>query len=206
MTEYWTCAFGCCAFAQDIYSVHPERVERKNSYTKRQPAPDSIAVFLRPDIRLWPGGRRIQDPKGEEVRLASYRFLTSRPPLGARKNVPMGLSSLTKEHVMSDIQSVRATVNFYGNPLTVITAADGQRLVAMRPICEAIGLDSDAQLKRIKRNPVLSKGSVIMTVPSAGGDQSMVCLPVDYLNGWLFGITASQVKPEIRQRLEDYQR
>ncbi|KVX06423.1 hypothetical protein ASL22_13235 [Alcaligenes faecalis] len=103
-------------------------------------------------------------------------------------------------------QNALATVEFHGKSLTVITAADGQRLVAMRPICEAIGLDSDAQLKRIKRNPVLSKGSVIMTVPSAGGDQSMVCLPVDYLNGWLFGIHTSQVKPEIRQRLEDYQR
>lgn len=60
--------------------AHPERVERKNSYTKRQPAPVSIAVFLRPDIRLWPGGRRIQDPKGKEVRLACLRFLASWPP------------------------------------------------------------------------------------------------------------------------------
>ena len=77
---------------------------------------------------------------------------------------------------------------------------------AMRPICEAIGLDWDAQLKRIKRNVVLNKGIVVTTTPSSGGDQVSTCLPLEYLNGWLFGISTSRVKPEIRQRLEDYQR
>ncbi|WP_341669039.1 phage antirepressor N-terminal domain-containing protein [Alcaligenes sp. SDU_A2] len=107
---------------------------------------------------------------------------------------------------MSEIQSVPATVDFHGNPLTVVTAADGQRLVAMRPICEAIGVQWEAQLKRIKRDPVLSEAMSIMDIPSLGGEQSTVCLPLEYLNGWLFGISTSRVKPEIRQRLEDYQR
>lgn len=99
-----------------------------------------------------------------------------------------------------------ATVDFHGNPLTVITAADGQRLVAMRPICDAIGVQWEAQLKRIKRDSVLSEAMSIMDIPSFGGEQSTVCLPLEYLNGWLFGISTSRVKPEIRQRLEDYQR
>lgn len=108
---------------------------------------------------------------------------------------------------MSGIQSVPATVNFYGNSLTVITAADGQRLVAMRPICEAIGLDGDAQLQRIKRDAVLSSVTVITTVTGVDNRKyPHVCLPLEYLNGWLFGISTSRVKPEIRQRLEDYQR
>lgn len=36
---------GCCALAQDIYSFHPERVERKNSCNKRKPAPVSSGIF-----------------------------------------------------------------------------------------------------------------------------------------------------------------
>ncbi|MFD2837561.1 phage antirepressor N-terminal domain-containing protein [Azotobacter vinelandii] len=95
---------------------------------------------------------------------------------------------------------------FHGQTLAVITGPAGERLVAMKPICEAIGLQWEAQLKRIKRHPVLSQGMSIMTTPSAGGDQETTCLPLDYLNGWLFGMDASRVKPEIRERLVQYQR
>jgi hypothetical protein len=35
--------------------------------------------------------------------------------------------------------------------------------------------------------------------------QEMVCLRLDYLNGWLFGINASRVKEEVRDRLLRYQ-
>lgn len=34
----------------------------------------------------------------------------------------------------------------------------------------------------------------------------MLFLELDYLNGWLFGIDANRVKPELRQRVIDYQR
>lgn len=34
----------------------------------------------------------------------------------------------------------------------------------------------------------------------------MVMLPLKYLNGWLFGVDANRVKPEIKERLLDYQR
>jgi hypothetical protein len=34
----------------------------------------------------------------------------------------------------------------------------------------------------------------------------MLCLPLDYLNGWLFGINASRVKAGVRERLLRYQR
>lgn len=69
-------------------------MERKNSFgTAEEPHPIA-GGFLRPgfpDVRIytfefWPGGRRIQDPQGKEVRLAVPRFLTSRPPVAVRKN------------------------------------------------------------------------------------------------------------------------
>lgn len=39
-----------------------------------------------------------------------------------------------------------------------------------------------------------------------GKKREMLCLPLDYLNGWLFGVDAKRVKPEIRERLLTYQR
>lgn len=34
----------------------------------------------------------------------------------------------------------------------------------------------------------------------------MICLSLDYLSGWIFGINASRVKPMIKERLRRYQR
>lgn len=45
-----------------------------------------------------------------------------------------------------------------------------------RPIVEAFGLDWSAQMQRIRRHPVLSKGVVVMTTPSGGGDQDRIGL------------------------------
>lgn len=95
-------------------------------------------------------------------------------------------------------------VQFHGATLTT-TTIDGVPYVAMRPICEAIGIDWAAQFARIKRHPVLSKGVAVTTTPSAGGDQQTTVLPLSKLNGWLFGVSVRRVKPELREKLTQYQ-
>lgn len=77
--------------------------------------------------------------------------------------------------------------------------------VAMKPICENIGLDWNGQFQRIKRNHILSQGMCMIHTPTKGGNQEMVTLPIGYLNGWLFGIDVNKVKPEIKQTLIKYQ-
>ncbi|WP_061289638.1 phage antirepressor N-terminal domain-containing protein [Azotobacter vinelandii] len=107
---------------------------------------------------------------------------------------------------MSTINSQLGTVSFQGHDLTVITTDSGERFVAMKPVCEAIGLAWNGQYERIKRHEVLKEGIRVIRTPSTSGIQEFVCLPLDYLNGWLFGVDASRVKPEIRERLIQYQR
>ncbi len=108
---------------------------------------------------------------------------------------------------MSLITSQLGTVSFQGHDLTVITTPTGERLVAMKPISEAIGLDWKSQHARIQRHPVLKSTMVITTtVAEDGKERELACLPLDYLNGWLFGVEASRVRPEIRERLVQYQR
>ena len=100
-----------------------------------------------------------------------------------------------------------ALVPFHGHQLPTIK--DGETIrVAMRPICEAIGLDWKAQYNRINRHPVLSTCVVMSTTQLPGETQSreVVTLPLDYLNGWLFGVDTSRVKPEIKDHLIEYQR
>ncbi|MBV7434476.1 phage antirepressor N-terminal domain-containing protein [Cardiobacteriaceae bacterium TAE3-ERU3] len=97
------------------------------------------------------------------------------------------------------------TVDFHGQPLLTIEQ-DGTHYTAMKPICDNIGLQWDAQFRRIKRDEVLSEGIAIMAIPSGGGEQKMLCLPIEYLNGWLFGIDVKRVKAEIRETLIMYKR
>lgn len=97
------------------------------------------------------------------------------------------------------------SVEFHGNP--ILTFNDGQTIrVAMKPVCEGIGLQWEAQLKRIKRHSILAEGMSIMDIPSEGGIQLAVTLPLDMLNGWLFGVEPNKVRPEIKDKLIEYQR
>lgn len=100
-----------------------------------------------------------------------------------------------------------ALVPFHGHQLLTIKDGDTIR-VAMKPICEAIGLDWSAQFRRIERHAVLGTCVAVMATQLPGEVQSrdVVTLPLDYLNGWLFGIDVSRVKEEIRPKLIEYQR
>ena len=96
-------------------------------------------------------------------------------------------------------------VQFHGATLTV-TTIDNVPFVAMRPICDAIGIDWQAQHARITRHPVLnSVVSVTKTTGADGKQYDMLLLPLDKLTGWLFGVSVRRVKPELRERLTQYQ-
>lgn len=83
-------------------------------------------------------------------------------------------------------------VNFHGNEIAVIEK-NGKQYVAMKPIVEAMGLDWSKQLKRMKDDPVLSSTmDETSTVGMDGKQRTMISLPLEYLNGWLFKIEAKR--------------
>ncbi len=111
-------------------------------------------------------------------------------------------------------------VLFYDDEVTAVLVEVGERrevFVPLRPLVDNLGLAWSGQYERLRRDPVLSAEirSVRVTRTEAarsekGGtvevNREMVCLPLDYLNGWLFGINAARAKAEIRERLIRYQR
>ena len=97
------------------------------------------------------------------------------------------------------------TVTFHDD--TLFAVADGETVfVAVKPICDGLGIDPKKQRERIQRDPVLSEGGAMMALPSAGGPQETFCLRLDLLQGWLFGIDAARVAPEARDRVLAYKR
>jgi hypothetical protein len=100
-------------------------------------------------------------------------------------------------------------IDFYGDTLTAALVADGTILVPLRPVVEGLGLVWSGQYERIQRDPVLSEALQFVRVTrtnSAGGDPTVLCLPLKLLPGFLFGLNASRVKPELRERILRYQR
>ncbi|POY44101.1 hypothetical protein C3007_07225 [Avibacterium gallinarum] len=106
---------------------------------------------------------------------------------------------------MSNLISTQ-TLQFHNQSL-VTFEQNGTYYTAMKPICENIGLQWESQFNRIKRDDVLkSTVLIIRMVAEDGKERQMLCLPIQYLNGWLFGIDVKRVKPEIRETLITYKR
>lgn len=104
------------------------------------------------------------------------------------------------------MKNIIQTVDFHGQSLLTIQH-DGKPYVGMKAVCENIGLGWRGQNERIQRHAVLKEGMRVIRTPSNGGEQSMLCLPLDMLNGWLFGVDVSRIKrEEVRERLLQYQR
>lgn len=92
------------------------------------------------------------------------------------------------------------------NNVDILSTSDEQ-MVAIRPICEALGIDYSRQLKKIKEDDDLC--SVVGVTPTVAGDgkeREMACLPIRYIFGWLFTINPMNVKPEAQEAVRAYRR
>ncbi|SEG60969.1 phage antirepressor N-terminal domain-containing protein [Bosea lathyri] len=99
------------------------------------------------------------------------------------------------------------TVNFRGDQLYGFENDDGT-FVALKPIVESMGMDWSGQLQRVKRNPILAEGMVVMPIPfGRGGDQEAVSIKLELVNGWLLTIDTGRIpNAEVRDKVLLYQR
>lgn len=100
-------------------------------------------------------------------------------------------------------------VKFYGQELITARDDEGTEYVAMKPLVENMGLDWRAQYKRILRDDVLNTCVVMMDtqLPNDIQRRQVVFMPIEYLNGWLFGIDTSRVENEaVREKIIVYKK
>lgn len=106
------------------------------------------------------------------------------------------------------------TVVFYDDELTAVKLENGEIYVPVARLCDNLGLSWPGQRERINRDEVLSDAMMRLRVtrslmakgPQARDAQEMLCLPLKLIPGWLFGVNASRVKEEIREKLIRYRR
>ncbi|MEX6631483.1 phage antirepressor N-terminal domain-containing protein [Providencia rettgeri] len=98
-----------------------------------------------------------------------------------------------------------STINvpFHGNNLYVVNY-NGQPYVPMRPIVEGMGMDWTGQLNKLKQK-FKSTVEEISIVAADGKERNMICLALRKLAGWLHTISPNKVKPEIRDKVIQYQ-
>lgn len=99
-------------------------------------------------------------------------------------------------------------IDFYGDDLLAILVHD-EPYIALKPICDYLGLAWNAQYERVQRDPVLNEVAQLVRITRigpTGGRPEYLCLPLKYLNGWLFGISVNRVKESLRERIKQYQR
>lgn len=91
------------------------------------------------------------------------------------------------------------------NNVDIIATSDEQ-LVAIRPICEALGIAYERQSTKIKEHPILCSTVTLRVMVAADGKQrEMLCLPLEYIFGWLFTINPANVNEEAKEGLVRYQ-
>jgi hypothetical protein len=103
-------------------------------------------------------------------------------------------------------------VDFYGDTIVAaLVEVDNQPevYIPLRPLCEYLGLRWSGQYERLQRDPVLAEALQFVRVSTTnprGGDPEVLALPLEYLPGWLFGISTSRVKPELQDKITRYRR
>lgn len=89
----------------------------------------------------------------------------------------------------------------------VASQEENQVYVPIKPICEALGIDYPTQFTKLKNDEDLAP--VVGLSPTTGADgkrYEMVCLPLEYIFGWLFTINPKNVNPEAQNAVRMYRR
>lgn len=86
------------------------------------------------------------------------------------------------------------------NNVDIFIIDNSKRLIPIKPICEALGVDHSSQLTKLKGDPFFSK--ILVRSKAVGADgksHEMACIPAMYVLGWLFTINPKNVKPESKE-------
>lgn len=94
-------------------------------------------------------------------------------------------------------------VTFHGDTIFCIDYQN-QPYTPMKPIVENMGLAWQSQCQKLNTNKE-RWGITNIVIPSNGGEQEMLCMPVRKLPSYLNSINPRKVRPELRAKIELYQ-
>lgn len=118
----------------------------------------------------------------------------------------VGKAKINIQHIQIHHNMTQSIISKINGVDIVTVDKDGDIYVPIRPICQALGIDLAAQTRHIKRHYILaSTVATVATVAADDKEREMLCLPVEYIYGWLFTIDAGQVAEARRESVAAYQ-
>lgn len=94
------------------------------------------------------------------------------------------------------------------NGVDIVTVdRDGEIFVPIKPICDAIGIDVDAQRNKLNADDFFNSTTAIITAVAADDkEREMYCIRLRDVYGWLATINPGKVAPEAREIVTRYRR
>ena len=94
-------------------------------------------------------------------------------------------------------------VPFHGDTIYCVEF-EGEPYAPVKPIVDNLGLDWKNQSEKLKSTPHFNCG-LITIVAKDGKNREMLCIPVRKLTAFLYSINANRVKPNLKNKLLQYQ-
>jgi len=92
-----------------------------------------------------------------------------------------------------------ATIN---NQRIIIFEKDGEKRVAIKPICDAVGVDLTSELQKLKADPILGPTVSTITIAVADGKQREIAtISPLFILGWVFNIETDKKDPSAQAKL-----
>lgn len=93
--------------------------------------------------------------------------------------------------------SIKKFLKFNGKNVYFLSV-DGTWWIAIKPICEALGVHYEHQRTSLKNDPILGQLPCVHRVVAADGRlRKMVCLPEFFIYGWIFQLRSES--PELKE-------
>lgn len=107
---------------------------------------------------------------------------------------------------MTSLAIADRTINvpFHGAELYVINH-NGEPYTPMKPIVEGMGLAWQAQHRKLTERFKTCIIEMVIQLPGDTQRRNVMCMALRKLAGWLQTVTPNKVKPEIRDRVIQYQ-
>lgn len=96
------------------------------------------------------------------------------------------------------------TVPFHGDTLFLVEH-NGEAYTPMKPIVDGMGLDWASQFTKLKQRFATCIVEITMQVPGDTQGRSVICMALRKLAGWLYTISPNKVRPELREKIMQYQ-
>lgn len=101
----------------------------------------------------------------------------------------------------------QTTISFYGEDiLAVLELEPNETFVPVGGLCQVLGLPRAAEERRVRGHTLLAAAARTLDVEDETGPSRALCLPVHVIPLWLASVEAGRVPPELRPKLELFQR